>query len=198
MDGPSGEQPEKELSSIESLLKRISEFGVVIMGIIGGFWFTLPYNPDSDKYKGLINFTRFIVAIIVVLIVYLRRSSRDRQAEARFWGKVAVAGVVASIVAFFGYYMIFENWTVKHKEKVLVIGYQVKQDVQEFVDHHPDMLPRELLSYAAWNPWKIWTSESIRQVRILLALFYLICAPIFAITAVAVAKLMSSSLRRRE
>jgi len=191
MDGSSGEQPEKELNSIESLLKRMSQFGIVIAGITGSFWFTLPYNPDSDKYKGLINFARFIVGIIAVLIVYLKKRSRDRQAEARFWGKVAVVSLVASIVAFFGYYMIFENWTVKHNEKVLVIGYQYKTDVQEFVAKNPDMSPRDLLSYAAWSPWKIWTAESIRRVRILLAMFYVLCAPIFAITVVAVAKVMT-------
>jgi hypothetical protein len=191
MDSSSGEQPDKELGSIESLVNKISQFGVVIMGIIGIFWFTLPYNPGSDKYKGLINFTRFIVAIIVVLIVYLKKRSRNRQAEARFWGKVAAVSLVASIVAFFGYYMIFENWTVKHDEKVLVIGYQVKEDVQEFVAKNPGMSPYELLSNAAWSPWKIWTAESIRRVRILLSVLYVLCAPFFAITLIAVAKVMS-------
>jgi len=191
MDSLSGEQPDERLDVTESLLKKLTKFGVFIMGIIGSFWITLPFNPGSDKYKSLIHFAQFIVAIIVGLILYLKKKSHNRQAEARSWGKIAIISLVLSIIAFFGYYMLFENWTVKHEGKVLVIGYQVQEDVKEFVARNPDMSDRELLSNAAWSPWKIWTASSIRRVRNLLSVLYVLCAPFFAITMVAVAQVMT-------
>jgi hypothetical protein len=191
VDGSAGNQPDEGVSSVKSQWEKLTPVAVFVMATIGSFWFTLPYNPSSDEYKGMMHFTQFVVAVIVALIIYQTKKSSDRQADITYWGRVAAVFLFLSIVAFFGYYFLFNEWTVIHEGKVLVVGDEFKDEVQEYVKHYPNMTHWELLSNAAWIPWRIWTPESILRRRIELSLLYVVCTPLFAVTMVAVAQLMN-------
>ncbi len=190
MTTTSGPRSGNPLRFIQSQWKKLLPIAAFIMGTIGSFWISPPYTPGSDKAEALTHFAKFIVAVVVGLMILPMLKKSDKKVHAPFWGKVAAASLIAGIIAFFAYQYLLGEWTLVHNKKFLVIGSAVKPDVEEFVRNNPSMTNWELLRYAAWNPWNIWTAESILHRRLVLATMYVLFTPLFAVTMVAVAQLM--------
>ncbi len=200
MEKASGRQTANAFDFIKSQWNMLLPIVAFIMGIILSFWASLPYNSDSNQAKSYTHFAQFIVAVIIAILVMLVMKSRDKKAHKFFWGKVAGVALITSIVAFFGYQLLFEKWvvtrTINNNRKVLVTGYEViDDDVKKFIEeykktHKEDISNWELLRNAAWNPWNIWTASSIRNVRLFLTVLYVFLTPVFAITIVAVAQMI--------
>jgi uncharacterized membrane protein len=206
MGKDSGQQSSNPFSYIKSLWNMLLPTVAFVMGIICSFWANLPYDSASSQAKTMTHFAQFVVAVIIALLVMLVMKSRDKKTDQMFWGKMAVVALIASIVVFFGYQWLFDTWvvtpTINNHRKVLVTGYVVfDDDVRKFIGeykktHQKDISNWELLSNAAWNPWKIWTADSIYRVRFLLSALYVILTPFFAITIVAVAQMIKCSMSK--
>jgi hypothetical protein len=204
MTGKSGDQPANILESIVPLWKKLLPIAAFIMGTIGSIGVDPPYSAGSDNANNLINFARFIVAAVIVLMVLPTIKKVDRKRQAMLWGKVAVIALIASIAVFFIYDNKRGEWTVTHKigkdkQKVLVVGSRddLRDDAKEFVANNPDVTDWELLNNAAWSPYKIWDIESIRRRRFILSAMYVLFTPLFAVTMVAVAQVMNCAIGKK-
>jgi len=198
MAGVSGSQSHYKLGSILSQWKKLLPIAAFIMGTIGSIGVDPPYSAGTDQSNALVNFARFIVAAIIVLMVIPTIKKVDRNRQTMLWGKVAACALIASIAVFFIYDNKRVEWTITHKmgkdkQKVLVIGSrdELRDDAKEFVANNPDVTDWELLNNAAWSPYKIWNIESIRKRRFILSAMYVLFTPLFAVTMVAVAQVMN-------
>jgi hypothetical protein len=191
-------QPGYTPGSIVRQWKKLLPVAGFIIGTISSIGIEPPYSPGSDRASDLVNFARFIVAAFIVLTVMPRIKKKEQLEQAKLWGKVAAIALIASIVAFFVYDNWCSQWTITHriskeKQKVIVVGPrdELRDDVKEFVANNRDMTDWELLSNAAWSPYKIWKGESIRRRRFILSVMYILFTPLFALTMVAVAQVLN-------
>jgi len=186
------------LSGTVPIWKKLLPIAAFIIGTISSIGVEPPYTQGSERAGDLVNFARFIVAAFIVLIVTPTIRKRETKVQAKLWGKVAAIALSASIVVYFVYDNWRGEWTVTHriskeKQKVIVVGPrdQLRDDVKEFVANNPDMTDWELLGNAAWSPYKIWKGESIRRRRFILSVMYILFTPLFALTMVSIAQVMS-------
>jgi hypothetical protein len=212
MPESSWQQVFAKLNDIVPIWKKLLPVAAFIIGTISSIGVDPPYSPGSESAGNLVNFARFIVAAFIVLIVMPTIKKRETKVQAKIWARVAAIALIASIVVYFVYDNWRGEWTVTHriskeKQKVIVIGPrdELREDVKPFVANNRDMTDWELLSNAAWSPYKIWKSESIRRRRFILSIMYIFFTPLFALTMVAVAQVMncagsseSPSRRKRE
>ncbi|WP_298273583.1 hypothetical protein [Geobacter sp.] len=206
MTGKSDRTAESRIEAVEGIWKKLWSVAAFITGIIGSFWVSPPYIAGSDQAATLTHFAKFVVAAIVALMLLPMVKRSDRQAYAILRRKIAAAALVVSIVAFFGYQRLYEEWVVtpmvKNKKLVLVTGSRVvDRDVREFMAQYSSLHKQrisnwELLHYAAWSPWKIWTKESILRRRRILSVLYVLITPVFAVTMVAIAQAISCTVSR--
>jgi hypothetical protein len=187
-----------KLSNIVPIWKELLPVAAFIIGTVSSIGVDPPYSPGSEGAANLVNFARFIVAAFIVLIVMPTIKKRETKVQAKIWGRVAAIALTASIVVYFVYDNWRGEWTVTHriskeKQKVIVVGPrdELRDDVKEFVANNRAMTDWELLSNAAWTPYKIWKGESIRRRRFILSMMYILFTPLFALTMVAVAQVMS-------
>lgn len=187
-----------KLSNIVPIWKKLLPVAAFIIGTISSIGVDPPYSPGSERAGDLVNFARFIVAAFIVLIVMPTIKKRETKVQTKIWGRVAAIALCASIVVYFVYDNWRGEWTVTHwiskeRQKVIVVGPrdELRDDVKEFVAKNRDMTDWELLSNAAWTPYKIWKGESIRRRRFILSLMYILFTPLFALTMVAIAQVMS-------
>lgn len=129
-------------------------------------------------------------------LVILKRTARRYT-----WG-----WVIAVILTFglgigtvFYYYNLREAWTVNHAGRVLYIGTKHQAYVDEWISKTNEVegraiayTPVELLNKNQWNPNKIWTEESIRRCRFILAGLYIVSGPLFGLSFIFMAQLLSS------
>jgi hypothetical protein len=187
-----------KLSETVPIWKKLLPVAAFIIGTVSSIGVDPPYSPGSDKAGDLVNFARFIVAAFIVLIIMPRIRKKEKRDCAILWGKVAAIALIASIVVYFVYDNWRGQWTVTHriskaKQKVIVVGPrdELRDDIKEFVANNRDMTDWELLSNAAWSPYKIWKGEAIRQRRFILSVMYILFTPLFALTMVAIAQVMT-------
>ena len=111
------------------------------------------------------------------------------------WAAAAIVMFALGAVTFFYYYDLRSAWTVNQGGRVFYIGTQ-KQDYVEFWIAEQEKLagrplaytPAELLSNNQWDPDQIWTEQSIRRCRLILAGLYALCTPFFGLCFVFIAR----------
>lgn len=188
--------PDSPIRRVDKLWKTLVPVATLIMGTIGNFWVPPPPGPAGEvegSDRIFFYFAQFVIAILLGLMVLPMMKWCCLKRHAWFWGKVAAAVLVAGIVAFFSYQNLLGDWTVVHDGRRMYVGSEVKPEVAEFVRRHLSMSKSELLENAGWDPRLIWTENSLARRRLVLAVFYVLCAPLFAVAIVSVAQIVYCS-----
>ena len=201
MPGRSAPRPKELLEGIGKRWNLLLHAGTSVMATIASFWVPPPPDLPSDN-ETMVSFGKFVVVILAGLMI-LPMMKWSKKRHAGFWGIITAASLILGIIAFFSFQYLVKTSTVKHGDKVLYIGTEVREDVKSFIDKHPGYGKEELLENAGWNPKMIWTEKSLDRRRLILSMVYVLCIPFFAIAIMAVVQLIycagsrSGSPRRR-
>jgi len=201
MPGRSVLRPKELLEGIGKRWNLLLHAGTSVMATIASFWVPPPPDLPSDN-ETMVSFGKFVVVILAGLMI-LPMMKWSKKKHAGLWGIITAASLILGIIAFFSFQYLVKTSTVKHGDKVLYIGTEVREDVKSFIDKHPGYGKEELLENAGWNPKMIWTEKSLDRRRLILSMVYVLCIPFFAIAIMAVVQLIycagsrSGSPRRR-
>jgi hypothetical protein len=181
------------LRVVDTWWTRIAALATIVMGTIGDFWVPPPpelTTTDMAFDPFIKPFAKFVITMLMGLLILPMVQWCCKREHARKWIKVVLAALAAAILAFFSYQYLLGKWTVESGGKRYYVGWELKEETQQYIGFHKDAQPRELLQNAEWNPLNVWTERSLRRRHLGLSAIYVLCAPIFAIGMLATAQLI--------
>lgn len=178
----------KIFTNLQSYWNLLFLVATWVMTTIGGFWVPPPADITNDN-KSMTVFAKFIVSIIIGLMI-LPMSKWYQKKYAFSWGMIALLTLVIGITAFFTAQYLRDIWTVTDRGDVYYTGTTYTDAAVAYLKEHPQTTRKELLEDATWKPEYIWTEDSIRNCRLILASVYVLCTPLFAICMVSIVQLL--------
>ena len=169
-----------------------------------GLFFFFPDYLETEDFFNISNLGRWI-AVIVVGLMLIPMSKWKLKRHLRGWVTATITFLVLSILSFFIFFYFNQAWTSQCKGKTVLIGsvmkpnvkegsiksisYQIKQGSPDISDEELSKRANEklkdsgfLLGKAGCLPTEIWTDDSIKARKIVLAVFYVLALPFFILT----------------
>lgn len=182
----------------------LTQGAVLILSVISSFLLAPPAGASEGDANVYTNLARFVVAVLVGLMLVLSRKF-NRPPHVKFWWGIAVVLLVSSIAAFLGYQHLTNERTCRYLNQTIVIGADFTPMATNFLNENLDVkqsgrrcellldaFPGDAEESAASRAGEIWTSQSIEHSRLLLAITYLSCLPLFTVCLIAVVQAIYS------
>jgi hypothetical protein len=134
--------------------------------------------PTPVGTQGIRPFASFVVAILagIFLLVLRRFGSR---AHAPWWAAFAAILLVLTVADYFWYTNLVDIRTVTRNGTTIVCGTELRPEIQKAYGASISKSHiRELLEDAAGEPGLIWTDQSLRWSKDILAISYLVMVPL--------------------
>ena len=163
----------------------LSQAGIWIFGIVGGFLSPPPIGTSSEDEKTWIRLAQFVITILLGLAFIAGRRLNKRK-HMWYWWFVSAMLLLLSTCSFLGYQRLSLSWTCNYNNATVVIGDQYTERARRFILKYSDDSCEFLIDSAAGNTQDIWTKESIDKRRIVLASAYISSIPLFTICIIAV------------
>lgn len=151
---------------------------------------------DTPIDRQLISALTGVVATVafgLAGVLILKRAGRIR-----VWVFAAIAALGLGVLVFSYYYDLRTKWTVNYAGRIFYIGTERRGYVDDWINMTNQQTgvtqtytPEELLSMNQWNPSKVWTDESIRRCRLILATLHIAYTILFGLAVVFTAQLLS-------
>src|ERR1700683_1866675 len=160
-------------------LADISEAGIGLLSLFGGFLKLIaPPGRSIIKWTGLASMTAGLAFLAVKL---LARMSTDH-ASLRFWGMVALASLVISIVLWLLYFSSLQARTADYAGPSVIIGTKYEPIAQEYHDKHPTYTAEQLLEDYGGKIEVVWTKPSVERSTLILGIGYALSLACLAFT----------------
>lgn len=151
---------------------NIAKSGVWFLSIIAGFWVTPPSTPEQERITA--NITGFIVCIAVVFAFYLTQEF-TKYYHAKIWLRL----FIVFLVIFLSSWFFKSSWICNYENgKSFVMGYELTPTGIDSQNKPNCQKGCEALIHDCNhdNPARVWTSESIEQIRLILIINHFLIA----------------------
>jgi outer membrane protein OmpA-like peptidoglycan-associated protein len=157
----------------------ISEAGVGLLSLFGGFLKVIaPPGRAIIKWTGLASMTAGLAFLAVKL---LARMSTDH-ASLKFWGVVAFASLVLSMVLWLLYFSSLQARTADYAGQSLIIGTEYEPAAKEYHDKHPTYTAEQMLDDYGGKIGVVWTKPSLERSILILGVEYSLSVACLAFT----------------
>jgi len=164
------------------------QFAGWLMGTIVGLIVT---PPPGGTWGRLVQFVAAVGAGLLLMLVTRWRSLL-------LWWMMTLLFLVLSVGAYLQYTSRTQSWTFTYRDETYVVGSDLLDDVQVYVDDRGgSVTPAQLMAAFEGDPGNIWIRDSIDARTMLLGFWYMLCAPLFACTLVSLACGIAASSRDR-
>jgi hypothetical protein len=155
-----------------------------VCGILGGFLLPPPVSLQAGEEKIWLRLGQFIIAFVLGLAFFAGLRWRQLH-HALWWYGAALLLLLAGIGMFFRYQQLTLAWTENYAGAKVVIGSDYTPVAMDYAKQHPGISCADLLMDFAGATESIWTRDSIRRHRLILAGTYIVCMPLFALCLIA-------------
>jgi hypothetical protein len=149
--------------------------------------------PTPIGTLGLRSFAGFVVAVLAGLFLLILRLVKKKE-HTLLWVGITGTLLILTVADYFWYFNLMDMRTEQWHGRTIVCGTEVRPEIRKTYGTilHKSLV-KQLLEDAAGNPQLIWTDESIRLSKDILAISYLVIVPliggcIMAATQVATCK----------
>jgi hypothetical protein len=182
---PDNSTPQSWFDSVKKTWSGVAELSIFIFGVVGAFLLPPPGWTSGDGGAGLVRLGQFVVAVLCGLIFVLVRKWNRREHVAR-WAVVAASFLVLAVAAYFGYQRSLDARTCRYDNQTVVIGSAYTAQAQSYARDVPEATCESLLEDFAGKAEDVWTKDSIRDSRYVLALTFIGVLPLFTVCIIAV------------
>jgi hypothetical protein len=176
--------PEQWLSQSRKSWGLLAQAAVWVLGILGGFLLPPPAGADAGEGDSLLRLAQFVATIVIGLILIAAHRWRLRRHAWR-WATVSGLTLLLGIGSFLSYHHLAGKWTTAYLDDRVVVGSVFTEPGARHADAHPELTSSDLVFEFAGRTENIWTAESIRQRRSVLAGLYLGNVPLFTVCLMA-------------
>lgn len=187
---PTRFDPAKWLKQARKQGGLLIQAAIWVIGILGGFLLPPPVGGDSGDVRVWVRLAQFVITIFVGFLVLGAYFWNQKKHTIR-WAAASFVALLLATTAFFGYQFFSDAWTVRYNSQKVVIGRTFTALGEANRQKDPGITNDVLLEDVAGAVEKIWTVESIRTRRLMLAGTYLVCMPLFTIALIAVIQAIS-------
>jgi hypothetical protein len=176
--------PEQWLAQSRKSWGLLAQAAVWVLGILGGFLLPPPAGADAAEGDSLLRLAQFVATIVIGLILIAAHRWRLRRHAGR-WATLSSVLLVLGIGALLGYQHLAGSWTAAYLDERVVVGSAFTDQGARHTAAHPEQTTSDLVFECADNTENIWTADSIRQRRLILAGLYLGNVPLFTVCLMA-------------
>jgi hypothetical protein len=172
----------------------LTQGGLWIAGILGGFLLPPPVGVSASDEKIWLRLGQFIIAVVLGLVFLAGRKWNQPRHSLR-WGGAALLFLAFAVAAFFRYQQLTLSWTANYAGDRVVTGSTFTPQGLAYTQKNPNISGDELINDFAGKTDEIWARESINHRRLILAATYVSCLPLFTICLIAVVQAVQCSSR---
>lgn len=176
---------------------RLAAFATWFALVIGAFLLPPPVGASQFGSGGRISKLAVVVTAVVVGLIAVPLVRWSAKRHTWRWWKAAALSLFISVVSFFAYEWLVTTWTCSYDSQRVVIGSELTAHGREFVERHPQWITCEdwIMAHAG-KVEEIWTRRSIDIRCIVLAFFYLVAWPLFALAIICALQAIHCNSRR--
>ncbi|MGB9103597.1 MAG: OmpA family protein [Terriglobales bacterium] len=150
-------------------LPDVSQAGMFFLSLFAGFPKKIaPPEGAAWLWTGLAS---MIAGAGFLSVKLLARISTD-PASAKFWGVLALASIVVSLVLCFIYISARQTHVVEYPGNLAIAGTEYTPAAAKRVEKEPDLTRSELLYEFAGNSEEVWKPETVKRARLMLGAQY--------------------------
>jgi lysylphosphatidylglycerol synthetase-like protein (DUF2156 family) len=162
-------------SAIRKNWTILTQIGAGVMTVVAT---VVAPPPTPSGTLGIRPFATFVVAILAGIFLLVLRRFR-KQAHALWWAGFTAILLAVTVVDYFWYFNLLDTRTETWHERTIVCGTELRPEIQnKYGSTIRKSRVRELLDDAAGDPQLIWTDQSIRWSKDILAISYLVIVPL--------------------
>ncbi|HVR37110.1 MAG TPA: hypothetical protein VMS21_14805 [Methylomirabilota bacterium] len=176
--------PEQWLARSRKSWGLLAQAAVWVLGILGGFLLPPPAGVDAGDGQSLLRLAQFVATIVIGLILIAGHRWRLRRHAGR-WATLSGLLLLLGLFSILGYQHLAGTWTASYLDDRVVVGAEFTEQGARHAAAHPELSTSDLVFEFAGNTENIWTAESIRQRRLILAVLYLGNVPLFTVCLMA-------------
>ncbi len=147
---------------VKLLLLQISRFGIVVMGLFGGFLKNIA--PPEDIARFWSGFASAIAGIALMLVLLVGRSKPNSR-KTEYWLRRALVFILTSFVFFFAYFWFYNIDTVEYGQTRKIAGTVYTAKAQQHIAKYPTISREQVLLDFAGHSEEVWTPDSLRMAR---------------------------------
>jgi hypothetical protein len=160
---------------------------VCLATALGTFLLPAPAGILQSNGKATFGFAGLAGTALVGLMAVPICLWRQRK-HLRLWTSLAVLSLALVLVVFLSYAYLKDSWSLQFSGKTVIVGETYIPSVLEYKRQNPEYSNLQLLEDAAGDPSLVWTPDSIRARRHVLAGLYLICMPTLGVFFLSLAQ----------
>ena len=162
------------------------------LNLILGFMLTPPVsNPETLQHQGFLRFGQFFIAAVLgLMFVATQRWKQKRYLKRWVW--VAVISLILSTALFFTYQDLSNDWVCHWEGAAIVMGDRYTEVGENNAKRYGHSGCDQLSDFRG-NAERIWTSDTLRYRRRLLAAMFLLSLPMLTICLISVAQAIRCS-----
>jgi len=163
---------------------------------LGSFLLPMPAGIVESKEQATFRLAGLAGVALVGLMAIPVRLWHERK-HFRLWGGFTMVSLALVLVVFLSYDYLKDSWSLRYAGKTLITGGTYAPWALEYKREHPEYSDRQLLEDAVSNPSLVWTADSIRTRRHILAGLHIASLPTFAIFLLSLAQAVYCADRKR-
>ncbi len=160
---------------------------VCLATVLGSFLLPAATGILESNEKASFGLAGLAGAAVVGLMAIPVRLWHQRK-HLRLWGGFAILSLALVLVVFLSYAYLKDSWSLQYAGKTVITGSTYVRSVLDYKRENPQYSDLQLLEDAAGNSSLVWTPDSIRTHRHILAGLYIASLPAFAIFLVSLAQ----------
>ena len=160
---------------------------VSLATVLGSFLLPAATGILESNEKASFGLAGLAGAAVVGLMAIPVRLWHQRR-HLRLWGGFAILSLALVLVVFVSYAYLKDSWSLQYAGKTVITGSTYVRSVLDYKRENPQYSDLRLLEDAAGNSSLVWTPDSIRTHRHILAGLYIASLPAFAIFLVSLAQ----------
>jgi TIR domain len=160
---------------------------VCLATALGNVLLPVPAGVLESNEKASFGLAGLAGAALVGLMAIPVRLWHQRK-HLRLWGAFTILSLALVLVVFLSYAYFKDSWSLQYAGKTVITGSTYVPSVPDYKRENPQYSDLQLLQDAAGNSSLVWTPDSIRTHRHILAGLYIASLPAFAIFLVSLAQ----------